>query len=353
MARIRPRKGTEKGREAGSIPVSLPAGQRTSSVNRSISHTDMSSQQNDDSFWARQRGIGRGVPVPRVSAPSELVPLEAATPVNDDSDGLRQPGVAASRVSAHAQSGPYSKIPVRRKSTTRKRLLGAASFLASIVAVFFLVTGVTYGRFISTTATQNNTFSSGTVTVSGSASQTCSVSNMAPGDSSSGYKPSGTLVGTGTDAECKITVSYPGSVPAYLGLDLGVSSTAGTVSSPAPGLFDGSSTGLQLLLKDSQGSPITYVNGTSYTNKSGSPVTMSFNSGVADLLVNTSPLTSSSSAVTFTLDFYLPTTSTTGYQGAASTFTITVHAVQSGNNAATGCTTGQQCPVVSGGFQWN
>jgi hypothetical protein len=176
---------------------------------------------------------------------------------------------------------------------------------------------------------------------------------MAPGDSSSGYKPSGTLVGTGADTECSITVSYAGNLPAYLGLDIGISSTAGTVSSPANGLFDGSATGLQLLIKDNQTSPVTYVNGTSYTNKSGSSVAMSYNAGTTDLLVNTSTFTSSSPSITFSLDYYLPTTSTTGYQGATSTFTLTVHAVQSNNNAATGCTTGKQCPVVSGGFQWN
>jgi hypothetical protein len=176
---------------------------------------------------------------------------------------------------------------------------------------------------------------------------------MAPGDSSSGYKPSGTLVGSGGDIECSITVSYGGNVPAYLGLDIGISSTAGTVSSPANGLFDGSATGLQLLIKDNQSTPVTYVNGTSYTNKSGTSVAMSYNTGTTDLLVNTTPFTSSSSAVTFTLDYYLPTTSTTGYQGATSTFTLTVHAVQSGNNTATGCSTAWQCPIVSGGFQWS
>jgi hypothetical protein len=80
---------------------------------------------------------------------------------------------------------------------------------------------------------------------------------------------------------------------------------------------------------------------------------MSSDSGTTDLLVNESTFTSSSSSVTFYLDYYLPVTSSTGYQGATSTFTLTVHAVQAANNPATGCWTGQQCPTVSGGFQWN
>lgn len=237
------------------------------------------------------------------------------------------------------------------RSRPRGRGVRALAVTSGVAAVSALGAGVAFGLLSAQAPSSSSTFKAGTVTLTRTSSQSCTVSNMAPGDSSATYKPSGTLVGTGADRQCSITVTYKGSVSAYLGLDIGVTGTAGTVSSPASGLFDGTSTGLQILVKDNQSSPVTYVNGTGYKAKSGTTVPMTYHSGTTDLLVSTTPFTSSSGAVTFTLDYDLPTTSTSGYQGATTTFKLTVHAVQSKGDAATGCTTGRQCPAT-GGFQW-
>jgi len=223
----------------------------------------------------------------------------------------------------------------------KKRLLLAAGALAATGAVATLVAGSTFGFFSATTPTVTNTVTAGTVTLAQSAQTSCTITKVQPGDSGS----------------CQFTVTYNGTVSdgAYLGVDLGVASTAagspvqayaagnaGTTPTAAPGLYDGTANGLQLTLADSQSSPVTYMSGTSVNGSNFAGA----NPSIDDLLVNTAPA-ATGFATTFTLSWALPTSANNAYQGAGSTVTILVHAVQAGNNGSTGsCTAGDTCGSI-------
>jgi hypothetical protein len=235
-----------------------------------------------------------------------------------------------------------------------KRFVFLVSYVLSLGAVAALVAGASFGMFSATASSSTSTFSSGTVTLGQSASTTCSVSPLAPG---AGTSAGGGTPTNATELQCSLTVSYSGNVPAWLGLDVSIASThAGsdpyTGLTGAPGLYDGTATGLQVLIKDgtttymdSDGSPTgttagTFLGGSAATGASPS---------VSDLLVSTTPFTSLSGPVTFTVDYSLPSGSTNAYMGAASSITLTAHAVQSGNNGSTSlCTAGRVCAGING-----
>ena len=225
-----------------------------------------------------------------------------------------------------------------------KRLLVAASYALSLAAVAALITGATYGFFKTTSSAQSNTFTAGTVTLGQPALSTCSVTGLAPGDASTGWTPAGSF------AECSFTVTYGGSVPAYLALDVSIAGT--TLGVDPTGalagryLYDSSGNGLQVLIKDDQGTPVTYMTGTTL----GGGATSGSAPSATNLLVSKSAF-SNGGSVTFTVDYQLPSTNTNAYQGARSSITLTAHAVQSKNNgSATTCTAGQVCAGIVG---WN
>ena len=221
----------------------------------------------------------------------------------------------------------------------KKRFALGAGAAATVGAVATLAAGVTFGLFSSAAPSQANSFTAGTVTVGqdNSTSVVCSISNMVPGDSSTGAS-----TGSKADTTCKYNVKYTGSANAYLAVDVAVSNGSTT-------LYDGSATGLQLYLKD--GSSTSYLNGTSYTKQGGSSATLPSGS-TPNLLVSTAPA-STNTAVNFSLDYLLPSSAGNGYQGGNSTVTLTFHAVQSGNNSLPGtCVAGQQCDNGSG-FAWS
>ena len=247
-----------------------------------------------------------------------------------------------------------------------KRLALVGSLLTVIGAATTLVAGVTFGLFSATVAQSGgpNTFTAGKVTLSQSASTVCSVSPMSPGD--------GTSLGGGTsnnasEVQCIFPVTYTGNVPAYLALDLSIASTAagvppaGDSSSPAAGLYDSSATGLQLLVRDAGGAKtlIAAANGTSagtrYSVSTGfDTATTGANPAVSNLLLYDATAGSKvfqpNHTDTIMIDYVLPATASNSYQQAASSITLTVHAVQANNNANT-CTAGYQCPSGSG-FSW-
>src|SRR5581483_8803039 len=156
---------------------------------------------------------------------------------------------------------------------------------------------------------------------------------------------------SGANGQCSLPFSYTGNVPAYLAVDLSVSGTPGT-STPyyggaaptvAPGLFDGSANGLQVALK-STGVTNTFVNGTQFTNGSGTATNVtgsctgngaetgcSASGTVNDLLIGKF---SPAGTGTVTVDYGLPTAANNAYQNAGTTVTLTVHAVQANNNAS-------------------
>ena len=222
-----------------------------------------------------------------------------------------------------------------------RRLLVAASYAVSLAAVAALVTGATYGFFSATQSSSSNSFTAGNVTLGQSAVQTCAVTGLGPNDASTGWTPGG------TDMQCSFTVTYQGSVPAYLGLDVSIAGT--TLGVDPTGaltghyLYDSGSNGLQLLIRDQQGSPVTYMTGTTL----GGSATSGTSPSTADLLVSKTAFTNGGS-VTFTVDYSLPSTTTNAYQGAGSSVTLTAHAVQASNNGSTAlCTAGQVCAGIT------
>jgi Camelysin metallo-endopeptidase len=224
-----------------------------------------------------------------------------------------------------------------RTSMKRRLALGAAA-TTTVGAVATLVAGVTFGLFSATQTSGANTFTAGTVTVgAGSpASVTCTVSNMVPGDSSSGA-----AAGSKADTPCTYNVKYTGSASAWLAVDVAVSNGS-TV------LYDGTASGLQLYLKDGSNS---YVNGTTFAQQGGGSASLPAGT-TSNLLVSTSPA-ANGTAVNFSLDYALAAAAGNGYQGGSTTVTLTFHAVQSGNNAPpSGCAAGQQCNAGSG-FAWS
>jgi hypothetical protein len=241
---------------------------------------------------------------------------------------------------------------------TKKRLLLSAATVATIASVAVLATGVTFGLFSATSPSQSGTFTAGTVTLDQTKTITCTVGTLSPGDGSYGsYNTE-----SGANGQCSLPFSYTGNVPAYLAVDVSVSGTAGTATpyyggsapSVAPGLFDGSSNGLQLSVKSTGTVANTFVSGTQFTNGSnvatnvtgsctgnGSETGCSASGTVNDLLVGQFAPTNTG---TITVDYGLPAAANNAYQNAGSTITLTVHAVQANNNSSTAaCTNGHQC----------
>jgi hypothetical protein len=208
---------------------------------------------------------------------------------------------------------------------SKQRLLLTAGGITTVAAAATLVAGTTFGLFSAgNTQTGSNSFTAGTVSLGSPATVSCSVSNMVPGDSSTGYTPAITGQTDTQTAPCTFAVTYTGSAPAYLAVDVAVSGTS---------LYDGTANGLQLELSDGT---------TSYTTSGAL-------NGTSDLLVSKTPDAGGSNTVhTLTLNYALPTGAGNAYQGLASTFTLTIHAVQSGNNSfVSACTAGQSCGTAS------
>lgn len=119
-----------------------------------------------------------------------------------------------------------------------KRLGLVLAGVIGVGAIASLAVGASFALFSSTSGSNVATFSAGTVsfnTNQASAPTTCTETNLAPGDSSTGYNPTGlfALLGKGnqTDPPCSIGAEYTGSLDAWIGLDVSVTSTS------APGYF--------------------------------------------------------------------------------------------------------------------
>ncbi len=231
-----------------------------------------------------------------------------------------------------------------------KRAATVAAALASLAAGATFVAGVTLGLFSSTGHTSgNDTFAAGVVSLGTPVSTSCTINPMSPGDASTGWSPAG------SNATCTYQVTYSGNIPAVLALDLAITGVAGSPVAPyggatpsaAPGLFDGTANGLQLLVTDAS---TTFLNSTTYKDQAGSPVSLSSTSSATDLLISRTTFTNGGSD-TLTVNFKLPTSATNAYDSASSTIVLVIHAVQANNNALpAGCAAGNVC---SSGFNWS
>lgn len=233
----------------------------------------------------------------------------------------------------------------------KKRLALAAGTITAVAAAGSLIAGTTFGFFSATNPTQNNTFSAGTVSFGTPGGTACAVTFAQPGDS-------------GT---CTLAETYNGTVSsgAYLALDVSITGSAGTpqqayapgnvgtTPTAANGLYDGTANGLQVTIDDSQGTAVTYMNGTTLN---GSATTSgSASASAVDLLVNKTAFTSTTT-ITWTVHWSIPTTANNAYDGSSSSIKLLVHAVQAGHNGSTStCTAGLQCDtsVAAGDPAWS
>jgi hypothetical protein len=201
----------------------------------------------------------------------------------------------------------------------KKRLLVGASVLAGLGGAAALVAGTTFGLFSTSQTGTTNSFSSGTVTLTNPVSVKCTVGPMEPGDSSTGYGS-----GSGTDSACTFTVTYTGTLGAFIG-----------VSTTVTGTLYATGNAKSLRFK------ITDTASTSYTTTGNINTNSSSPLYVNDTLAGTHQHK-------FTVNYELPATATNLFQGKTTTLTLTVHAVQDSNNG-TGCTTakGAECATVS------
>ena len=247
----------------------------------------------------------------------------------------------------------------RRRFGNWWRVLGGISLAASAGA---LVATFAFGA-LATNGQGTGSASTASVSLTQSAKKTCVVGPMQPGD---GTISPGQPNASANEVQCQFTVTYGGSIPAYLGLSVTIASTHaglpakqddGITPPAAPGLYDSSVNGLQVLIKDNQSTPTVYMNSNgSQSNTTGAgttlggSVTTGANPSATNLLVSTSTF-SSSAQVEFTVDYYLPALmgSSVGnsYEAAASSITLSVRAVQSAGNSTSACSAGRPCSGVT------
>jgi len=218
----------------------------------------------------------------------------------------------------------------------KRRLLLAAGTLATVGAVVALVFGVTFGLFSATSDATQSTFASGTVSIGTPVTDTsCTISDMVPGDESTGYSGAGITGNTQAtkDASCEFKVTYTGSVPAFIGIKL---------TSGGTGLYSSSdSNSLRFEISDGAHSYTTSGN----LNADGTILYVATDAGGV-----------SGGTYDFTVDYGLPTAADNTYQDLTASLDMTVYAVQSGNNGyattdgtsgGTACTVGQTCAGIT------
>lgn len=218
------------------------------------------------------------------------------------------------------------------------------------------MTGATFALFTSQAQAETDTFNAGTVILSGNG-PTCTFANMEAGDSHS----------------CTYTVTYKGSLDAWITLSASAESTAVAAYTPVPGsqtmiggealLNDVSPNGLQVAITDNQGAgtaPMNYTVGAlSCTNigsgsalgdpgyqdqckSPGTPAQVVIGQGphaVSDCAATNSCISAGGDGSvtqgwtdTFTVTGTLPLAAGNIYQGGTATVTLQAQAVQASNN---------------------
>jgi len=200
-------------------------------------------------------------------------------------------------------------------SIKKRLVLGSAAF-TTVAAAATLVAGVTFGFFSATTGNQYENFAAGTVAIGAPAVTSCVIpATVVPGD----------------HGTCTFTVTTAGSENANVAIDVAVHGYGAAsvpqaygysgINTPANGLYDATANGLQVTLTDL--TPTTYL-------LSG---LVAYDSFVQNLVSGES--VAPGTTFTYTLGWSMPNNGgvENNYQGATSTFTMTVHSVQSANNA--------------------
>jgi len=237
------------------------------------------------------------------------------------------------------QTQPLISTPTRRIPKSRKRqLVVAASSLLSLVAVSSLTAVTTFGLFSASAGPQANTLSAGNVTFAPGSPQSCTYSNMLPG---------------GTLQSCQVTVTYNGTSPAWLGLDIFVATKSGPQGG-AENLYNPGAGDSPMTLSVTTTSPtVTFTNPTAVVSCPSTGFDGNNYTGYTSCfeldneLVSLTAVTSGSA--TFTIIGSLPSNSSSAYQNGTAVVVIRPHVVQSGNNGNTGlCVAGNVCAGIGG-----
>ncbi len=214
-----------------------------------------------------------------------------------------------------------------------KSMFSIGGGLLAIAAAGALTIGATMSLFSASESSSANAFATGTVAVGlgDSASVTCNVSEMSPGDSSAGSSTGSKSLDT-----CTYNVKYTGSLPAWLSVDVAVNST-GT------NLYTAGATGLQFYVKDGSTS---IVDGVNYKVIGGTNTAITSGSTVEHILLNDTPV-QGPNARNFNIDYLLPLLAPNALQGGSTSIQLTFNAVQSANQPIGSCVAGRQCNTIT------
>lgn len=213
----------------------------------------------------------------------------------------------------------------RQVSARKQRLVRAGAAVAIVAASLALGAGVALAFFSDSTSSLSN-LALGTVALStnGAQTSTCAYNALEPGD----------LTGSAT---CALSVTYTGSISAYVSLTVAIQSKAGVGGHT---LYDPTnSNGLTLRISDGQ-TAFTVPAGAG--TACGSSTCWTASNDLAAWYSGSTPnlAFANGDAVTWTVTPLFPTTVTNAYQGATATVTLTAQAVQSPGNPLPGsCTT--------------
>lgn len=219
------------------------------------------------------------------------------------------------------------ELEAQPRKRSGPRYLFSAVLMAG--ALGFAAWGTT-ALFSATMSNSADSFTAGTVTVgNGPTSTTCSVTELAPGDSSTGYGS-----GSVDKVRCTYNVKYTGSLPAYLGVDV-------NLVNGATALYTGTANGLQMAIAADS---VPVVTGTSFKDQSGASTPVVAGTIVNNILLSTTPV-NTGKTVTFTVDYLLPLAAPNALQSGSASVQLTFHAVQSANQT-TSCVAGRQCTTI-------
>lgn len=217
--------------------------------------------------------------------------------------------------------------------TINKSMLSIGGGLLALAAAGALTIGATFSLFSASDSSSASAFATGTVAVGlgDSASVTCNVTEMSPGDSSSG-------VATGSKSldKCTYNVKYTGSLPAWLSVDV-------TVNSTGTNLYTAAATGLQFYVKNGSTSIIDGVN---YKVVGGANTPVTSGVTVEHILLNETPVQGPNSR-SFDIDYLLPLLAPNALQGGTTSIELTFNAVQSANQPLGSCVAGRQCNSIT------
>lgn len=221
------------------------------------------------------------------------------------------------------------------KPTPKRTMAYWGAAITTVAAAATLTLGSTMALFNASETSAASAFTSGTVSVGlGSTSTTCNVTSMTPGDSSTNYGS-----GSVSLTPCDYKVKYTGSVAAYLGVDISVTSGS-TV------LYTATASGLQMKIGVNGGA--TVMSGTTYKNEAGTDTTLASGTPVTNILLSTTPA-ATNDLLTFNIDYLLPLLAPNALQGGSASVTLTFHAVQAANQSVGSCVAGRQCSAIAWG----